>query len=70
MKRVWACCAALSLALLACGDDCSSNSDGNHASAGSNKVELMLGQCLDHDLGVLYKKAETDELDKAYLVED
>lgn len=70
MKKVWACCAALSLALLACGDDSSSNSDGNHASAGSNKVELMLGQCLDHGLGVLYKKAETDELDKAYLVED
>jgi len=70
MKKVWACCAAVSLALLACGDDSSSNSDGNHASAGSNKVELTLGQCLDNDLGVLYKKADTDELDKAYLVED
>ena len=70
MKKVWVCCAALSLALLACGDDSSSNSDGNHASAGSNKVELMLGQCLDNGLGVLYKKAGSDELDKAYLVED
>ena len=70
MKKVWVCCAALSLALLACGDDSSSHSDGNHASAGSNKVELMLGQCLDNGLGVLYKKAGSDELDKAYLVED
>ncbi|SMP55865.1 hypothetical protein [Fibrobacter sp. UWB10] len=70
MKKVWVCCAALSLALLACSDDSSSNSNGNHASAGSNKVELMLGQCLDNGLGVLYKKAGSDELDKAYLVED
>ena len=71
MKRVWACCAAVSLALLACGDDSSSGSNGNHVSAGSNRVGLqMASKCLDNGLGVLYKKAGSDDLDKAYLVED
>lgn len=74
MKKVLVGVAALSLALLACGDDSSSNSSddqGNQPVSGrSTKVELTLGKCLDHGLGVLYKKAETDELDKAYLVED
>ena len=71
MKKVWVCCAALSLALLACSDDSSSNSNGNHALTGSNRVDLqMASKCLDNGLGVLYKKAGSDELDKAYLVED
>lgn len=71
MKKVWVCCAALSLALLACGDDSSSNSNGNHALTGSNRVDLqMASKCLDNGLGVLYKKAGSNELDKAYLVED
>ena len=74
MKRVWACCAAFSFALLACGDDSSSNSSDTQgkqpASERSNKVELTLGKCLDHGLGVLYKKVDSEELDKAYLVED
>jgi hypothetical protein len=30
----------------------------------------MTSKCLDNGLGVLYKKAGSDELDKAYLVED
>ncbi len=30
----------------------------------------MASKCLDNGLGVLYKKAGSDELDKAYLVED
>jgi hypothetical protein len=71
MKKDWVCCAALSLALLACSDDSSSNSNGNHALTGSNRVDLqMASKCLDNGLGVLYKKAGSDELDKAYLVED
>ena len=71
MKSVLACCAAVSLALLACGDDSSSGSNGNHVSAGSNRVDLqMASKCLDDGLGVLYKQAGSDELDKAYLVED
>ena len=49
MKKFLSCCAAFSLALLACGDDSSSDSngnhvsDGNHVSAGSNKnVDLRM----------------------------
>lgn len=71
MKKFLSCCAAFSLALLACSDDSSSNSNGNHALTGSNRVDLqMASKCLDNGLGVLYKKAGSDELDKAYLVED
>ena len=72
MKNVLACCAAVSLAFFACADNSASNPNGNHVSAGSNKnVDLqMASKCLDDGLGVLYKKAGSDELDKAYLVED
>ena len=71
MKKFLSCCAAFSLAFWACGDDSSSNSNGNHALTGSNRVDLqMTSKCLDNGLGVLYKKAGSDELDKAYLVED
>lgn len=71
MKKFLSCCVAFSLAFWACGDDSSSNSNGNHALTGSNRVDLqMASKCLDNGLGVLYKKAGSDELDKAYLVED
>jgi hypothetical protein len=71
MKKILIGVSAISLALLACSDDSSSNSNGNHALTGSNRVDLqMASKCLDNGLGVLYKKAGSDELDKAYLVED
>jgi hypothetical protein len=71
MKKILIGVSAISLALLACSDDSSSNSNGNHALTGSNHVDLqMASKCLDNGLGVLYKKAGSDELDKAYLVED
>lgn len=71
MKKILIGVSAFSLALLACSDDSSSNSNGNHALTGSNRVDLqMASKCLDNGLGVLYKKAGSDELDKAYLVED
>ena len=72
MKKFLSCCAAFSFALLACGDDSSSDSNGNHVSAGSNKnVDLrMVSKCLDDGLGVLAKKAGSEELDKAYLTQD
>ena len=71
MKKILVGVSAISLALLACSDDSSSNSNGNHALTGSNRVDLqMASKCLDNGLGVLYKKAGSDELDKAYLVED
>lgn len=66
MKRVWACSVAVSLALMACGDDSSSNSNTER----SGHVGLTMGRCLDNGLGVLYKQADAGELDKAYLVED
>lgn len=71
MKKILIGVSAISLAFLACSDDSSSNSNGNHALTGSNRVGLqMASKCLDNGLGVLYKKAGSDELDKAYLVED
>ena len=78
MKNVLACCAAVSLAFLACADNSTSNPNGNHVSnanhvaAGSNKnVDLqMASKCLDDGLGVLAKKAGSEELDKAYLTQD
>jgi hypothetical protein len=78
MKKVLVGLSALSLAFLACADNSASSpngnhvSDVNHVSAGSNKnVDLqMASKCLDDGLGVLYKKAGSVELDKAYLVED
>ena len=71
MKKILMGVSAISLALLACSDDSSSNSNGNHALTESNRVDLqMASKCLDNGLGVLYKKAGSDELDKAYLVED
>lgn len=72
MKKFLSCCAAFSLAFWACSDDSSSDSNGNHVSAGSNKnVDLrMVSKCLDDGLGVLAKKAGSEELDKAYLTQD
>ena len=78
MKNVLACCAAVSLAFLACADNSTSNPNGNHVSnanhvaVGSNKnVDLqMASKCLDDGLGVLAKKAGSEELDKAYLTQD
>ncbi len=72
MKKVLVGVTALSFALLACGDDSSSDSNGNHVSAGSNKnVDLrMVSKCLDDGLGILAKKAGSEELDKAYLTQD
>ena len=78
MKNVLACCAAVSLAFLACADNSTSNPNGNHVSnanhvaAGSNKnVDLqMASKCLDDGLGVLAKKAGSEELEKAYLTQD
>lgn len=78
MKNVLACCAAVSLAFLACADNSTSNPNGNHVSnanhvaAGSNKnVDLqMASKCLDDGLDVLAKKAGSEELDKAYLTQD
>lgn len=78
MKNVLACCAAVSLAFLACADNSTSNPNGNHVSnanhvaTGSNKnVDLqMASKCLDDGLGVLAKKAGSEELDKAYLTQD
>jgi hypothetical protein len=63
---------AFSLAFWACGDDSSSGSGSNGSGADtSGKIGLeMTSKCLDNGLGVLYKKAGSDELDKAYLVED
>jgi len=63
---------AFSLAFWACGDDSSSGSGSNGSGADTfGKIGLeMTSKCLDNGLGVLYKKAGSDELDKAYLVED
>lgn len=72
MKKFLSCCVAFSLAFWACGDDSSSGSGSNGSGADtSGKIGLeMTSKCLDNGLGVLYKKAGSDELDKAYLVED
>lgn len=72
MRKVLVGASALSLIFLACAADSSSNSNGNHVSAGSNKnVDLrMTSKCLDNGLGVLAKKAGSEELDKAYLTQD
>lgn len=71
MKKVLVGASALSLALLACGDDSSSGSNVSHVSAGSNRVDLrMASKCLDNGLGGLAKREGSDELDKAYLSQD
>lgn len=70
MKKVLIGFAVLSLALLACSDNSSSGSDSNQfGAAGSKKTGLTTGKCLDNGLG-LYKKSNSEELDKAYLVQD
>ena len=62
-------CTALSLALTACGDKTSSGPGANQLGAKtSGDVGLTVGKCLDNGLG-LAKKADSDELDKAYLVQ-
>lgn len=69
MKKALASCAALSIALLACADNSSSNSGPNLlGSNASHGINLTMGKCLDNGLG-LAKEAESDELDKAYLVQ-
>ncbi len=71
MKKVLVGVTALSFALLACGDDSSSGSNGSHVSAGSKNVDLlMVSKCLDNGLGGLAKRADSGELDKAYLTQD
>lgn len=70
MKKVLIGFAVLSLAFLACSDNSSTSSNTNqYGSAGSKKVGLTTGVCLDNGLG-LYKKSKSNELDKAYLVQD
>ena len=69
LGNVFIGCAALSLALTACGDKTSSGPGANQLGAKtSGDVGLMVGKCLDNGLG-LAKKADSDELDKAYLVQ-
>ena len=71
MKKGFVGVTALSFALLACGDDSSSGSNENLVPTGSRKVNLeMVSKCLDGGLGGLAKKASSDELDKAYLIQD
>ena len=71
MKKGLVGVTALSFALLACGDDSSSGSNENLVPTGSRKVNLeMVSKCLDDGLGVLAKKAGSEELDKAYLTQD
>lgn len=68
MKSVLVCCAALSFALAACSDNSSSGTSNQVSVKTSNDVALTMGTCLDNGLG-LAKEAESDELDKAYLVQ-
>ena len=68
MKKLLISCATLSLALLACADNSSSDPNGSVGSNVSNGISLTTGKCLDNGLG-LAKKAGSDELDKAYLVQ-
>lgn len=69
LGNVFIGCAALSLALTACGDKTSSGPGANQLGAKtSGDVGLTVGKCLDNGLG-LAKKADSDELDKAYLVQ-
>ena len=69
LGNVFIGCTALSLALTACGDKMSSGPGANQLGAKtSGDVGLTVGKCLDNGLG-LAKKADSDELDKAYLVQ-
>lgn len=72
MKKSLAGITALSIAFWACGDDSSSGSVSNGSGAAvSRKIGLeMASKCLDDGLGVFAKKADSDELDKAYLIQD
>ena len=69
MKKFWVSCAALSFALAACSDNSSSDPNGSVGSNASGGVDLTLGKCLDNGLG-LVKKGDSDELDKAYLIQE
>ena len=69
LGNVFIGCTALSLALTACGDKTSSGPGANQLGAKtSDDVALTMGKCLDNGLG-LAKKADSDELDKAYLIQ-
>ena len=71
MRKVLVGASALSLIFLACAADSSSGSNGSHVSAGSKNVDLlMVSKCLDNGLGGLAKRADSGELDKAYLTQD
>lgn len=80
MKKLLSCCAAFSLALLACSDDSSPSAEDNHASpsAESNPASMSAGnvnlqmasKCLDNGLSGFLKEAVSDNLDKAYLTQD
>lgn len=69
MKSFLVSCAALSFALVACSDNSSSDPNGGVGSNASGGVNLTLGKCLDNGLG-LAKKGGSDELDKAYLIQE
>ena len=69
LGNVFIGCTALSLALTACGDKTSSGPGAIQLGAKtSGDVGLTVGKCLDNGLG-LAKKADSDELDKAYLIQ-
>ena len=61
--------AAVSLVLLACSGNSSSDSGENRFGAGGNRnIDMTTGTCLDYGWG-LAKEAGSDELDKAYLIQ-
>ena len=80
MKKLLSCCAAFSLALLACSDDsspsaennvASPSAENNHAPGATGNVNLqMASKCFDDGLGGFLKKTVSAELDKAYLTQD
>lgn len=70
MKRLFFSGVALSFAFLACSDNSSTATNSHQLSSNESRdINLTMGYCMHDDLGLL-KEADSDELDKAYLVQD